>query len=97
MSNQSVAVITGANRGLGLETCRQLSQLGWHVVLTARDKESGRVESEKLVQFLKENHSDIGILENNAGIFPDPPPPASHSSIFDAKPETVLNGFVTNT
>lgn len=32
-----VAVITGANRGLGLETCRQLAGRGYTAVLTARD------------------------------------------------------------
>jgi NAD(P)-dependent dehydrogenase (short-subunit alcohol dehydrogenase family) len=35
-----VAVITGANRGLGLETGRELAALGWSVVLTARDDEA---------------------------------------------------------
>lgn len=34
-----VAVVTGGNRGLGLETCRQLGRRGMHVVLTARDRE----------------------------------------------------------
>ncbi|MEM8569869.1 MAG: SDR family NAD(P)-dependent oxidoreductase [Pseudomonadota bacterium] len=33
-----VAVITGATRGLGLETARQLSELGYSVVLTGRDE-----------------------------------------------------------
>lgn len=32
-----VALVTGGNRGLGLETCRQLAARGMHVVLTARD------------------------------------------------------------
>ncbi len=31
------AVVTGANRGLGLETCRQLLNQGYEVLLTARD------------------------------------------------------------
>jgi carbonyl reductase 1 len=34
---ERIAVVTGANRGLGLEACRQLSQRGLRVVLTARD------------------------------------------------------------
>lgn len=37
-----VAVVTGANRGMGLETCRQLAQRGLRVVLTSRDAERGQ-------------------------------------------------------
>jgi NAD(P)-dependent dehydrogenase (short-subunit alcohol dehydrogenase family) len=36
------ALVTGANRGIGLELCRQLSEAGLDVVLTARDLERGR-------------------------------------------------------
>lgn len=32
-----VALVTGANRGIGLETCRQLLALGLRVVMTGRD------------------------------------------------------------
>jgi NAD(P)-dependent dehydrogenase (short-subunit alcohol dehydrogenase family) len=35
------ALVTGANRGLGLETCRQLARGGLSVVLTARDAAAG--------------------------------------------------------
>lgn len=31
------AIVTGGNRGLGLESCRQLAQQGYRVLLTARD------------------------------------------------------------
>jgi len=37
-----VALVTGANRGIGLETCRQLADLGLRVILTSRDPEKGR-------------------------------------------------------
>jgi NAD(P)-dependent dehydrogenase (short-subunit alcohol dehydrogenase family) len=36
-----VAIVTGANRGIGLEVCRQLGAENIHVVLTARDPIKG--------------------------------------------------------
>ena len=39
---ERVAVVTGANRGLGLETCRQLAQQGYRVILTSRDEGKGQ-------------------------------------------------------
>ena len=44
----TVAVVTGANRGLGLETCRQLAHNGYRVVLTSRRGEDGRIAAQKL-------------------------------------------------
>jgi NAD(P)-dependent dehydrogenase (short-subunit alcohol dehydrogenase family) len=43
-----VAVITGANRGMGLETCRQLARRGARVVLTSRDPVKGEAAAEQL-------------------------------------------------
>lgn len=36
-----IAVVTGANRGLGLEISRQLARKGFHVIMTARDLAKG--------------------------------------------------------
>jgi NAD(P)-dependent dehydrogenase (short-subunit alcohol dehydrogenase family) len=41
-SSARLAVVTGGNRGIGLEVCRQLAQHGWRVVLTSRDESKGR-------------------------------------------------------
>lgn len=40
--NAGVAVVTGANRGIGLEICRQLARAGLTVVLTSRSAAKGR-------------------------------------------------------
>ncbi|KAF7138093.1 hypothetical protein RHSIM_Rhsim07G0018600 [Rhododendron simsii] len=42
------AVVTGANKGLGFEICRQLASNGITVVLTARDEKRGTEALEKL-------------------------------------------------
>jgi NAD(P)-dependent dehydrogenase (short-subunit alcohol dehydrogenase family) len=41
LTMERVALITGANRGLGLETARQLLELDYRVLLTARDTQTG--------------------------------------------------------
>ena len=38
---KKVALITGGNKGIGLETARQLGQKGYTVIITARDKARG--------------------------------------------------------
>jgi len=48
MSNRRVAVVTGANKGIGLEIARQLAQEGLSVYIGARDEARGRDAAEKL-------------------------------------------------
>lgn len=43
-----IAVVTGGNRGLGLEICRQLGRRGINVVLTARDASAGLAATARL-------------------------------------------------
>lgn len=44
-----VALVTGANRGIGLEVVRQLAQKGIHVILSARNPEKGEAAVKKLL------------------------------------------------
>lgn len=120
MTDHSVAIVTGANRGLGLETSRQLARLGYHVLLTSRNEVDGQAAQqlllnegldvsyhpldvrseasiEAMVQHFRQHHERLQVLVNNAGIFPDPAPWESASTIFDCDSETILEGFETNT
>jgi len=45
---KKIALVTGANRGLGFETTKQLSQLGLKVILTARDRIKGENATKEL-------------------------------------------------
>jgi NAD(P)-dependent dehydrogenase (short-subunit alcohol dehydrogenase family) len=47
--NEKVALITGANKGIGKEIARQLGLLGYTVVLTARDQKAGAAAAEELI------------------------------------------------
>jgi NAD(P)-dependent dehydrogenase (short-subunit alcohol dehydrogenase family) len=46
--SQRVALITGGNRGLGLQTARELAPLGITVLLGCRDREKGEAAAAKL-------------------------------------------------
>jgi len=44
----TIALVTGANKGLGRETVRRLAALGWEVFLTARDEARGSAAAAEL-------------------------------------------------
>jgi NAD(P)-dependent dehydrogenase (short-subunit alcohol dehydrogenase family) len=46
--DKKIALVTGGNRGIGFETCRQLSQLGLTVLMTSRDPKKGEAATKLL-------------------------------------------------
>jgi len=48
-ADRRIALITGANKGIGLEVARQLGKAGHHILLGARDETRGR-EAEKTLR-----------------------------------------------
>jgi NAD(P)-dependent dehydrogenase (short-subunit alcohol dehydrogenase family) len=47
-TSQTTVLITGANKGLGLEAARRLGAMGWKVFLGSRDLERGQAAVDKL-------------------------------------------------
>lgn len=69
MNSKRIALVTGGNKGIGLEIVRQLAQAGVHVVLGARDERRGAVAVDALrqqglrVQQLRLDVSDLTTIQ----------------------------------
>ncbi len=50
MAEQQIALVTGGNRGIGLETCRQLARLGIKVILGSRDPAKGVAAAREMIE-----------------------------------------------
>src|SRR5438067_1748103 len=74
IKEERIALVTGANKGIGFEVARQLAREGFHVFLGARDTEAGRAAEGKLreegaVTFLKIDISNAESTERAAEEF----------------------------
>jgi NAD(P)-dependent dehydrogenase (short-subunit alcohol dehydrogenase family) len=62
--NIRVALVTGANRGIGFESCRQFALEGFTVILTARSPEKGQKAVRKLQEEnLKVNFCQLDVTD----------------------------------
>lgn len=50
MNAKRTALVTGANRGIGLETTKRLAESGMRVILTARQRKDAEAEAAKLAK-----------------------------------------------
>jgi NAD(P)-dependent dehydrogenase (short-subunit alcohol dehydrogenase family) len=63
----TITFITGANKGLGYETARRLTELGQHVIIGARDPERGQAAADRLgVRFVPLDVTDDVSVKNAA-------------------------------
>lgn len=62
-----VAVVTGANRGIGLEVARELARAGFKVVLACRDESKGKkVQSQLLSEGLNVDVRAVDVTESGS-------------------------------
>lgn len=57
MAEERIALVTGGNRGIGLEVCRELAQRGLTVVLGSRDVAKGVAAARELIASVGEKGS----------------------------------------
>uniref|UniRef100_A0A383VCV6 Ketoreductase (KR) domain-containing protein n=1 Tax=Tetradesmus obliquus TaxID=3088 RepID=A0A383VCV6_TETOB len=64
MSNHNLyALVTGGNRGIGLEVCKQLVERKKPVILTCRNLEAGKAAAAEL----SKNGTDVRVLSLDTG------------------------------
>ncbi|PNX81648.1 (+)-neomenthol dehydrogenase-like protein, partial [Trifolium pratense] len=77
------AVVTGANKGIGFEICKQLASKGITVIVTARDEKRGLEAIYKLKQHL----DDLNLSHNHNVLF-------HHLDVTDAISIESLANFI---
>ncbi len=104
-SPERIALVTGANRGIGVEVCRQLAARGWRVLLGARDLAKGQAAASALgggvravaladpdaPAQLRDDVGRVDALVNNAGVHYD-----TWQGALDADWPIVREAFETN-
>ena len=61
---ERIALVTGANKGIGFEVARDLARKGFHVFLGARDTEAGEAAAQKLnKEGEKEDYGEVTFLK----------------------------------
>jgi NAD(P)-dependent dehydrogenase (short-subunit alcohol dehydrogenase family) len=107
MNRSRTALVTGANRGIGLEVCRQLAARGYRVILTARDRSKAEAAVRSLhspgdVVAAQLDVTDVSsiaaaaqhavdVLVNNAGILAD-----DDIDLLDLPGDKLRDTFETN-
>ncbi|KAK7362712.1 hypothetical protein VNO77_04833 [Canavalia gladiata] len=90
-SKETVAVVTGGNKGIGFALVKRFAELGLNVVLTARDIQRGEAALETLREQGLASHVHFLLLDVS-----DPLSVSSFASSFQAKFGATLDILVNN-
>jgi NAD(P)-dependent dehydrogenase (short-subunit alcohol dehydrogenase family) len=67
-NSNRIAIVTGANRGIGLQVCKDLARLGHHVVLTARDPAKAQAAAATIAGAVTPHALDVTSAESIASL-----------------------------
>eukprot|EP00128_Syssomonas_multiformis_P005404 Colp12_sorted_trinity150504_noHs@12872 len=60
---RKTAIVTGANAGIGLATCKELAAEGWHVIMVCRDQARGQAALEELKAEVKDSSAEVAFVD----------------------------------
>lgn len=90
-------VILTARRGEAGQQAAERLRVAGHAVHHHHLDVTDPASIERLPRFIQQTFGRLDVLINNAGIFPDPSPGSGAESVFAADPDTIRQGFETNT
>lgn len=105
-------LVTGSNRGIGLELVRQLADLGWRVFLTSRQTDAGLAAASQLGPQVRFVHLDVTSEDSIRRAYQEVAASTTvldllinnaavlaeeDRSVFDVSPDILQRTFVTNT
>ena len=61
--SQKIAVVTGANNGIGFETAAGMAEAGWHVVMACRSRAKAEEAQAKIIERLPAAMLDVMIVD----------------------------------
>ena len=63
MTNKKIAIVTGANNGIGFETTISMAQAGYKTVMACRNKAKSKAAQTKILKRVPDALLDVMILD----------------------------------
>jgi retinol dehydrogenase 13 len=61
--NEQIVIVTGANGGIGVEVCKELSQRGGSIIMACRDMQKAEVAKKSILKHCSKAKVEIRYLD----------------------------------